>query len=322
MNRHPADLPPVFAQYASLVHDVYQVSAVEWSSSCPKCGGEMHQDGSAPDRCRWFMKGKPVGWCRVCGGLHWPDKAPDYKPPTPAEMLTWKREREESEEARKRSAEKALEHLRSCRLWEQYHDLMDAQGQAWWRGRGIPDSWQAYWLLGWDHDISRWGTPSATIPLFDRERQCLNLKHRLISPKQPHDKYRYNLAGQAQPPFLCLPESSTYERAVVVEGEIKSMVVFIALDSIATDVIGLPGTNPSPEIVAELAKYAGVTLVMDPGAQPQASKLATAIGRQKTRVLIPPAKIDDAILAMQQDGYDVARYQMTMWLKQARTAEK
>jgi hypothetical protein len=45
--------------------------------------------------------------------------------------------------------------------------------------------------------------------------------------------------------------------------------------------------------------------VMDPGAEAQAAKLAGQIGRRKTRVLIPPDKIDDGILARGLGAADV-----------------
>jgi len=80
-------------------------------------------------------------------------------------------------------------------------------------------------------------------------------------------------------------------------------------------VVGLPGTNPPPHLIEQLQGCESVTLVFDPGSEEQASKLATAIGRERCKVLCLPGKVDDTILAMHADPYSIR-----CWLRQARWA--
>jgi hypothetical protein len=297
MRQH--SLPPIFAQYAGAVNYVRQVAAEEWSSSCPKCGGAPHQDGEFPDRFRWFTKGKPVGWCRRCGHLAWPDAAEGWTPPSPEELERWRKEREQAEEARKRSAERALANLRSSRLWEQYHQQLDAYARDWWQRRGIPDEWQDFWKLGinYEYRTGSIATPSATIPLFDHQWQALNIKHRLLEPPEGVGKYRYEVSGQGQPMFITNPTIPLAGHAIAIEGEIKAAVTYIHMGQRDACIVGLPGKSVSADVVAALARCERVTLVFDPGGERDVLKLAKAIGIGKCRALVTCAKIDDGILA-------------------------
>ena len=316
----PAPLPPEFSALHGQVQHVQQASRTEFCSSCPRCGGEVHQSGELPDRFRLFLNGrdgKVVGWCRRCSFLWFADMADNYDPPTPQELEEWRKKQEETEEARLRSAQKALDNLRSTKLWEQYAELSGRQGRQWWEGQGIPYVWQTIWSLGFDYDLNRWGCASATIPLFNQTGECLNVKHRLLDESK--GKYRYNVVGCDAPLFLCEPEADMSGHVIAVEGEKKAMVTFITLDDPQACVVGLPGLNPPPSITDTLAKAERVTLVLDPGSDTPngdgwspAGKLVSAVGRRKCRMLIPSMKIDDALLAAELDRWDVQR-----WLKQA-----
>ena len=178
-------LPPQFAWLAGRVHYVQQHSRIEYSSSCPECGGEVHQGGEWPDRFRIFDEEHGRGWCRRCGFFTWADQS--EKPP-PADVLEqWRKEQIEREEERKRSAERALAHLRSARIWEIYHEQVDGAGREYWRNAGIPDTWQDYLQLGWCpmkriwRDGAAFDTPTATIPMFEPGWACRNVTHRLIN---------------------------------------------------------------------------------------------------------------------------------------------
>lgn len=306
-------LPPLFAQYGAQVAHIQRHSATEWSSTCPACKGDIHEDGSLPDRCRWFTTGKAVGWCRRCGKLFWPDQAPDYKPPTPAELEYWRQERVKAEQERKRSAERAIENLRSGRIWEQYHRALNAEGRDYWRERGIPDSLQNYWKLGWvdEYMLQYAGNDymgqSATIPIFGRDWKPLNVKHRLLHLPDNIGKYRYELRGQQQPLYLTNPDLPLDGVIYVIEGEIKAMVTWLTLANRDARVVGLPGCTPNADILAQLALAERVILVMDPGAEDAALKVAQVIGIKKCRVLIPPMKIDDAILALKPGKQELER---------------
>jgi hypothetical protein len=314
-----ATLPVVWAHLQGELRYVQRVSATEYSAACPSCGGTVHQDGSWPDRLRIFCDSHPLAWCRRCNTLRFPDQAGGRNTASAADIERWRREQIEREEARKRSAEVALRHLRDDAVWQRYHQSLDFQSRAYWRGRGIPDEWQDRWSLGWHRHYAIRGqsgefvnTPAATIPLFDHDGQVLNVKLRLIDPPNDEGKYRYLIAGQLHPPFLTNHTLPLTGYVVAVEGELKAAVTFIALADEATAVIGLPGASPARHIIDQLAKAERVTLVMDPGAEQQAVKLAGMIGPRRARVLILPHKIDDIILATKATPAMVRR-----WLNQA-----
>jgi len=221
-------------------------------------------------------------------------------------MEQWRQERIRAEEARKRSAELALENLRNGRLWERYHKAMDTFARRYWEQRGVPRFFQDLWGLGWDnaHEFYVNGqpyiTPTATIPVFSTGWQLLNIKHRLQNVPDNAGKYRYEITTKAtgHPLFLCDPDKTIEGDVIAIEGEIKAMVTYVTLDSGKANVIGLPGSTLKKEdMAAQFANADRVTLVMDPGARVAAWELTKAIGREKCRVLIPPVKIDDGILA-------------------------
>ena len=305
-----SQLPPIFGQYNSVVRYIQKRSSVRYTSTCPSCGGGVHPDGEWPDRCVWFLNGKPCGWCSRCNTLFWPDNAPNWQPPSPAELEHWRREREQEELARLEEANRRLALLRSHRLYEKYHDMMDEQARQWWLKRGIPADYQAFWKLGWEADTTRWGCPSATIPLFDASWNILNIKHRLTDERK--GRYRYHVPGLPAPPFLCNPDADMSGQIIAIEGEIKAAVCYVALDDSHACIVGLPGTQVSPLIKEQLSQAERITVVLDPGAdQPAADgwspmgRLVSELGRERCAVLIPPCKIDDLILRIRATKWEV-----------------
>ena len=318
-------LPEQWLCLTGRVQYVQRVSAKEFSSSCPSCFGAPHSDGTWPDRCRLFTDAHPTLFCRRCGLVAYPDQFGDknYARPSPEQIGIWRAEQIKREEERKRSAERALQHLRDERTWELYHETMDAGARAYWCKRGIHEDMQDFWNLGWkDVHYFRSGetsasSPTATIPLFDNQWQPLNIKHRIIVPPNKNDRYRYELAGQSHPLFLCDPGRPIGDDVIVVEGEIKAMVMFETLDDAKISMVGLPGLSPDDEIVKQLAVCERVLLVLDPGSDvpveqngkkliSPAERLVERIGRKNCRLLIPTGgKIDDIILAANMGKGDV-----------------
>jgi len=238
--------------------------------------------------------------------------ADNYDPPTAQELETWRKEQEETEEARLRSAQRALDNLRDTKLWEKYAEMAGDQGRTWWEGRGIPYPFQVLWNFGWDYDLTRWNCASATIPLFDQAGECVNIKHRLQDDSK--GRYRYNVVGQEAPLFLCEPKADMSGHLITVEGEIKAAVTFITMDDPAACIVGLPGLNPSQSIIDTLSQADRVTLILDPDSDTPgdngwsaAGKLVQAIGRDKCKLLVPPAKVDDGLLASRSDRWDMRR---------------
>jgi hypothetical protein len=305
-----AALPPVFDFLAGKVKYVQQVSDTELSASCPQCGGDVHADGTWPDRLRLFTDGDARVWCRRCSFFAFADSK---EPPDPLKVAEWRKNQIAKEEERKRSAERALEHLRSSNMVERFHQALDEYGRRYWERRGVPAEYQNWWHLGWarQYEFFLGGQPvisdAASIPLYDFGWRLLNLKLRLEPTPADGQKYRYAISGQPGPLFRCDPDKALEGQNVIAcEGEVKCMVTYARLDDTSLCVVGMPGATPGAAIAALLATADRVTLVMDPGAKPQGIKLARAIGIHKCWLLETARKIDDAIVDTRLSSRDVA----------------
>ena len=287
-------LPLVFARYAGQVHFVQQVSDTEFSSSCPSCGGDLHPGGEWPDRCRWFDDGHPRGWCRRENKLFWPD---DGAKPDPLALEAWRKEQVQREEARKRSAERALELLRESAFWEQLHEEMGAAGRAYWRKSGLSDGWQNFWQLGWATDRAFGGVTcdAASIPIFGPDWQIRQVKFRLMDESK--GRYRSEPSGLGASPFLCDPSADYSGHVIAVEGEKKAAVTFARLGDGKRVIIGLPGTNLSQPTLDLLQPADRITLVVDPGAKRAGIRMAQTLGVKRCRLLETQVKIDDFLVA-------------------------
>jgi DNA primase len=120
------------------------------------------------------------------------------------EMLEITRKRRE--EAERYEAQKKLEYeaavksLNDARKWENYHNQLDENenklARNLWRVRGVPDTWQDIWELGYCDcfkykvDDTIYSTPTLAIPIRDDTNRVTNIKHRLLNPVNPKDKYR------------------------------------------------------------------------------------------------------------------------------------
>lgn len=199
-------------------------------------------------------------------------------------------------------AQKALTDLREARAWEKYHAELEASDDArlMWANRGIPDVWQDLWRLGYCDRFTvntRDGqliTPTLAMPIFGPGWELLNIRHRLLNPINPKDKYRPDRAGLPAAPFMADPDLGTEaENYLIVEGEIKGMVVYITLDSTHWQVLGIPGKSWFPHIAPKL-KGKRVVICFDPDAETEAAQAAKDTGG---KVIKLQDKIDDLINA-------------------------
>lgn len=314
-----ASLPAIFGEWAGKARYVQSTdrSGTKFNSACPSCGGEVHPNGDWPDRCAWWITskaGKPLGYCFHCRRTFWPDG--NLTDEDKAESRAYVQAQLDQ---RARRAQALADAFRDSRKWEMYHESMGEAGRAKWRRRGVPDSWQDFWQFGIGSYNVRtddgWVTsPTLTIPLFDHDWNCRNVKHRLEIATDYAGKYRPEIAGQGAILFLCNPPEALDGHVIVVEGEIKAAVTFATLDDANVKMVGIPGVNAAPHIIEQLKGAERLTLVLDPGAEKQALELATALGRKKCRMLIPPMKIDDMILDNQ-----LSATQVRLLLAQARS---
>jgi hypothetical protein len=195
-------------------------------------------------------------------------------------------------------AQKALEDLQKAKRWLEYHANLGEGARELWRERGIPDEWQNYWKLGYSLSCPTFTkSPSLTIPLFyPNESEPRNIKHRLLTPDNPKDKYRPEKSGLPATPFFAddtLPIAAA-DRVILVEGEIKAAVTYLTLNRPLWQVVGLPGKDNYRMILDELQGRRDTVILLDPDAKNEAVKMARSIGGAKVADL--PEKVDDMIV--------------------------
>lgn len=205
------------------------------------------------------------------------------------------KEREEIRRKEFQQAERHLMYFNHARENRYFVEL--------WEVRGIDEGMQEFWTLGGCSDFvvgNGHHTPTITIPFFDERRELLTISHRLINPPQPNDKYRPDRTGLKAHPFLAVPEMGYDGDLIWVgEGAIKAMVTWTRGDS-GWQCIGMPGQEFRS--LVDVLKPVGsrVIVVSDPptpknqSSVEKAATLAIGIGG---RLLSPPAKMDDWILA-------------------------
>lgn len=203
-------------------------------------------------------------------------------------------------EDKQREYEEAVRDLMQAKAWERYHDNLQDSHRDFYRQRGIPDSWQDIWKLGYNPhfaaqtEIGKVVSPSLTIPIFDSKWQIKNIRHRLLNPHKPTDKYRPESYGLPTFPFMCDPDLGYEAETIVVwEGEFKAQVLYVTLDDPKIQVLGLPGKNHWRGV---LGKVAGKRLFIgfDPGSEKEASDFAKAAGG--AGVIALSGKVDDCIV--------------------------
>lgn len=224
----------------------------------------------------------------------------------PVEMERLARERyekavKERQEAEAREAARRAEWQAEQRHLY-YHNQLNDFFRAEWLKRGIDESWQGFFCVGGCEDFvinDGWHTPTLTIPIYNEDYEVVNIKHRLLKPQNPKDKYRPDRPGLgAFPPFIAFPDKG-YKAALyfVIEGEIKAMVTATITPDSEWQYIGVPGRSQYKPLIERL-KGQNVIVVPDPGAEHDAAEFCRAVGG---RWLSLPEKIDDLILKQRYD---------------------
>jgi hypothetical protein len=293
--------PP--SEFATIgLHGNYRkFGAHEWHGPCPMCGGD--------DRFVIFTDRPFPHWNWQCRKCHpdtgWIDQLnPRLREPMPPEKaLALAREREESLRREIERAQAALHELQSTQRWLQYHMQLTGEARRLWAQRGVPDVFQDIWGLGYDparvitFGGQKFTTPSLTIPIVEpMTKNVTNIRHRLLNPPNPKDKYRPEMAGLPAPMFVTNPDDPIANRTMIVEGEIKSMVSYITADDPALQVVGVPGKNMPDWMYAKFAEADPIYLCFDPDATKEARTTAARLGKERCRLIELPDKIDDLIL--------------------------
>ena len=291
------------------LHYLQKNSRDEWSSECPRCGGEPHRNGELPDRFRIFLKsratGGMLGWCRQCGYI-W---VPHSKQLTPTEHKNWIEERRQIEQIKLEKTQLALSLLHHEKVWLEYHENLIGGLRQFYYDRKITDWWIDYWMLGYNPDKIIWTgteeyhTPTMTIPVYKPgEDKPINLRNRLLNPPKAGDKYRPELSGLPASLYYTNREELPRNKVLIVEGEYKAMTTSIVYDDFRLPIVGLPGKTPSLEILESLDQCEVVYLLLDPdayiadiGKKSPLIKLAEHFGK-RARICYLPHKIDDMIV--------------------------
>ena len=297
-----------------------KLSQGEYRGNCPLHGGDNRTAFvvyNAGDKWRWKC------YSRDCGGGDVIDFVAAWQHLNPkaayewlggAQQITPDQARQMAEERTQRQAvfaeqkrieyAQALDKLHQARAWERYCANREASEQAreLWRERGISDDWQAYWSLGYNpdfvykHDDELFHSPSLTIPIYNGGDEPANIRHRILAPVDPQDKYRPEFGGLRAFPFIADPFGvDSLPHALVVEGEIKAMVAYIWLNDATFQVYGIPGKQSFGEL-SERLKGREVWILFDPDADKQAQAAARLVDG---RVIDLPVKVDDALNAGQ-----------------------
>lgn len=269
----------------------------KWKCHSDECGG-----GDAID---FVMKWRGYDFKRACEFLGG-DVQSD---PVEMERLAHVRvenKRKELEDKRN-EYEAALRELQVAQKHLYYHNTKKQWATEMWAVRGLDEGMQSFFTLGAceDFDIGGYHTPTLTIPILDEQRSLLNIKHRLINPQKPNDKYRPERSGLGTfPPFLAIPEMGFDGGLIIVtEGEIKAMVTWASLSESDIQVIGVPGRTQFKNIKDKLINK-NVVVIPDPGAEKDAYDFAHSIN---ARYLPVSEKIDDYILQTEIKPNDLYR---------------
>lgn len=310
-------LPLEFAELDNRVNHVKQKTANEYSSSCPECGGVVHQNGEWPDRFRLWLRsdttGGPFGWCRKCDYKWFPGKEEEWEPPDPAELERRAKSIKEQKELLEKEIAEAQAVLKKSERWLEYHENLTMQARSIWNSRGIPDDFINWWRLGYNDSFdlwrkengsweSWWQSPTLTIPAWGHGWEIQNIKHRLLNlPNQPGEyRYRYEKSGMKDPPFICDPDKDSGP-LFIAEGEIKSMVTYATIYKEGIQVAGIATKTPSDRTAKMFENYEPIWLCLDPDAyrvtkgHSAAERLGEMLGKERVRFIELPDKIDDLI---------------------------
>jgi len=292
-------------------------NGAEWRGNCPLHGGHnptgfavyTGQDGKQRWQCfsgdcgRGDLIDFVARWhgTDLAGALRFltGDAQPD--PAIVQRLATERAERAaEALKAEIARAQAALDDLLASQRVDTFAANLQANERArhLWRKCGIIDEMQDYWRLGFcpAFTVGEVETPTLTIPVFGEGWELRTLRHRLLNPPKPGDKYRPDRAGLGNHVFMADPDAGwNAGRVLIVEGEIKAMVVYQTLDDPAIQVIGIPGKTIAQQVIAALGDGGrDVVICLDPDAQDESQSLARQVGG---RWVTLADKIDDGILS-------------------------
>lgn len=287
----------------------------DWRCACPIHGGKdinafsiydngqrwkcFSGDCGSGDVIAFIMARDQVGFIeavKILGGDNTVISPEDARKMAEARVLQTRSELEEKQ----REYDEAVRDLSQAQAWEEYHANLTNSTRSYYRNRGISDEWQNLWKFGYNPSfpaMTKQGkliTPTMTIPIFDTGWQIKNIRHRLLNPMEPTDKYRPQNYGLPTFPFMCDPDIGwDTERILFWEGEFKAATLFATMNMPDIQVFGMAGKNQWRKLV-DKAKGHKVFIGFDPGSEKEAVEFARACGG--AGVIALSQKVDDAIV--------------------------
>lgn len=272
-------------------------NAREAAGPCPIC--------RLADDDGFLVWGDGGFFCRKCGAKGWidDDKA---KPLSQTELLALrvaKLEREQKEQAERLSR---LEQMHRCEDHLAYHAGLTNEAREYWWEEGMTSKSIEHYQLGWCQSCPMCQeSASYTIPIYDREHQLVNIRHRLREPQG--GKYRPHRVGLGNSLFNAELLNEPHRSIILTEGEKKSIV---ATQS-GFDAVGICGNHSFKR--EWLGWFDGIEVVyiaLDPDATESAFRLG-ALFSGRARVARLPAKLDDMITRFGANSDDIDAYLRT-----------
>lgn len=275
---------------------LHHKNGLQWTSTCPFCGGE--------DRfCFWETKANY--WCRHCGAKGFASDAPGTLTIPKEQYEEWQRQQREIEAKERQAQLSILEQINRSPNADRYHAQM--LDRSYWYSQGLTDETINRFKLGYTSICPTYpGSPSWTIPVT-YQGKLYNIRHRLANPPKPGDKYRPEMAGLPVAMFNADALRSGDWQVVVVEGEVKTMV----LTQYGFTTVGIPGCTIFKDKWVKLFPASAVIYIaLDPGAEEQAAKIGTRLAKAGLNVKVCqfPVKPDDAIVKYGATPVDVCQF--------------
>jgi len=195
-----------------------------------------------------------------------------------------------------------LERLRASNVHLRYHRSLTASTREIWYREGVYDEAIELFLLGYAAECPTYHeSPSRTIPVFGYDNELMNIRHRLLQPGD-RGKYRPQMSGLGSNLFNAPVLNSSHERLLVLEGEVKTVV----LTQAGFTAVGIMGQNVWKPEWFDWFDVGQVIICLDPGAQESARRLGELFAARDFRdvkIAEFPLKPDDMIV---QAGVGVA----------------
>lgn len=177
-------------------------------------------------------------------------------------------------------------------VYLEYH--RQVQQDYWYRELGPPDLIDPIidsFKLGYCEYHSVWKHPTHTLPVFDEEGRCVNIRHRLVGRSK--NKYRPHLPGLGAQIYnvSALKNARENNRILIVAGEKKVLAAYArGIHEVISPTIGCNWKEEWNDLLEGITRR---YVLFDPSEEFQARRVATKIG---AKVVYLEEKLDDWFL--------------------------